>query len=396
MTTSSFTGSVSLEPLRGTRVCILRTGPLEYDKRTQQVAAILVSAGADVAVVCVAPAARAYETDAGYRVREVWPGAASADEVWAVRVVRNVFRLWRQYRLLVHLARSTRPHVVHCMNVDTLLVGLAVNRRCLLYDAREHFATTGHVRRYVRLWWMLKERLVVPRAAAVFTVSEPIADDLARRYSIASPTVIYNGCTSYAGTPAPGHAPLRLLHLGKYYLDRNIDEVIEIMGSLRGSATLTLQGWGEPEAALRARVTEMGLEDVVTFVPPVPPEDITESIASYDVGIINVRPDTQSLIWSAANKFFEYMGAGLVLVVPDLRVMRAIVEEHRCGVVFDSAKSGSLLTTLQLLAENPAWVEEMKRNSIKAAPAYSWEGQVGRVLEVYKRVVSDICKRKDS
>lgn len=375
------TGMASAVSLAGVRVCVLRTGPYAHDKRTIQVAAHLADAGAAVTVVCVAPSASRYETDGGVSVVETWPGDPSTHPWRPVRIALNVLRMWRQHRALVRLARCARPDVVHCMNVDTLTVGRAVRSARLVYDAREHFATTGVVRWYVRRWWGLAERRGARGADAVLTVSDPIAEDLAQRYSIARPVVIYNGCTRHVEAATHVHVPLRLIHLGKFFPDRNLEEIIDAMAAFRGRAVLALQGWGVMEASLRAKVADRELDDVVTFLPPVEPEAIAESIAEHDVGLFNIRPETQNLAWSAGNKLFEYLAAGLAVAVPEgLTVSRDIVRDADCGVVFED---GRIKDAIRYCVDHPEDVLRLKRNAIIAADRYSWNRQGRKLLEVY-------------
>jgi len=237
---------------------------------------------------------------------------------------------------------------------------------------------------------MLKERLLVPRAAAVLTVSEPIAEELANRYRIAMPGVIYNGCTDHMAAASPAHVPLRLLHLGKFYFDRNLDEVIDAMETLRGAAVLTLQGWGDAEASLHDQVTRMGLEDVVSFEPPLAPEDVIEAAARHDVGLITILPVNDSHDWAAPNKLFEYIGAGLAVLTTDLSFAGRLVESAGCGLVFDPPDALGLVTALEQLTERRDLVSDMKRRAVEAAPFYTWDAQAPALYELYDRVLDGV------
>jgi len=355
-------------------------------------ARLLAKAGAAVTVVSVGekepPAA--YETD--FTLVPVTSLPASAHPVWAIRVasnlVRNRMRRIALKRAVVKAVRETGAQAVHCMNLDTLLVGFrAACGAPVIYDSREHFATTGDVKRHTRLWWMLKERLLIHRAAAVLTVSEPIAEDLASRYSILKPTVIYNGCTEFVESPSAVHQPLRLLHLGKYFFDRNLSELIDAVAALAGNVELTLQGWGEADQALKHQVESLGVIDLVRFTSPCPPGQVTSAIVGQDVGVINFRPDNASFRWSAPNKLFDYMGGGLCVVAPDLPVMRGIVESADCGVVFPAGSAAELAKVISYLASHPDEVARYKQNAVTAARRYSWDSQAEMLYAVYTKAL---------
>ncbi|MDZ4179364.1 MAG: glycosyltransferase, partial [Coriobacteriia bacterium] len=285
---------------------------------------------------------------------------------------------------------ESRPDNVHCMNVDMLLAGYrAIGAGRFIYDSREHFATTGHYPWHVRRWWMLKERLLVPRAGGVLTVSEPIAEDLARRYRIGRPTVIYNGPVSVVDVATPAHEPLRVLHLGTLFTDRSVPDLVRAVAQLQDEVLLTIQGRGPEESTIRSLIDDLDARSVVDLVPPCAPVAITESARNRDVGVFIAPPKTQNLAWSAANKLFEYMGAGLaVLLPPGFPVMCGIVESAGCGVVFDPPTVTGLTECLKHLVDNPAEVERMKRNAVKAAAKYSWDSQAPALYEVYERALN--------
>ncbi|MBE0417156.1 MAG: glycosyltransferase [Coriobacteriia bacterium] len=374
--------------LAGRRVCIIRNTSVEYDKRTREIARLLAGNGAEVTVLAVDVEGRRPDLGEGVELRQAGPGEPSRHPWRPLRIARNLLRSRRQHRLLVAEARGTGADVFHCMNVDTLLQGfLAARGRPVVYDSREHFATTGSYRRRRRWWWLLKERLLVPRCAAVLTVSQPIAEDLARRYSIPTPTVIYNGCEACVASAEPVHRPMRFLHLGKLFFDRHVDEMVLAMIALRGRAILTVQGWGDAERSLRELVAEQDFDDTVRLAGPCPPQEVVACASAHDVGLMNIKPETRNLEWSAGNKLFEYMAAGLAVLVPGFPVMREIVEKADCGLLFEPLGVTELVERMTWLVEHPDEVERMKRNALAAAAEYSWEAQSPKLVSVYEKAL---------
>lgn len=376
------TTTAPVAALEGLRVCFLRAGALEFDKRTQQMARSLVQQGAQVKVVSLGPIHKTFRAPDGYDVVELCPQQPSAHSSRPLRVAANVIREAAIVQTMVREVRQFDAHVVHCMNVQTLFAGAwAARKRAFVYDSREHFATTGHVSRNVRRWWTWQERRFIPRAAAVITVSELIAIDLAKRYGGPAPVVIYNGCRDRAEKAEPVHMPLRLLHVGRAYADRNVDEMIDAVVALGGRAHLALQAWGEVGDALPRMIADRGAEHVVELIEPVSPDDIVGAIGHYDVGLHNIRPETESYRWTTANKLFEYMAAGLAVVFPDeLPETDRIIREADCGVIFPP---GEIHDAIARLAQDPAEVERLKERAVAASSAYSWSAQEMKLVDVY-------------
>jgi glycosyltransferase involved in cell wall biosynthesis len=274
------------------------------------------------------------------------------------------------------------------MNVDTLLLGfLCAGRGTYIYDSREHWATTGEVPRRVRLWWLLKERLLIPRAAAVVTVTDMIADALKEEHKISRPTVLINGSVDAVSEPTAPHSPLRLIHQGKYYRDRHLPDLIDAVLRHRGRAVLTLQGWGDAEEGLRDFIRSRDAEAVIHMVPPVRLEEAVASASAHDVGLINIWPDSMSHRWTGSNKLFDYMAAGLAQLVTNLDFTRRVVEAVDCGMVVDPPTVDAFADAIGWLIDNPAEVARMKRNAVAAAPDYTWDGQAEVLYGLYEAVL---------
>lgn len=392
MAIESATGSTQndLGDLRGSRVTILRGVPIEHDKRTQQIARLLSNAGVDVQVIAPGTASGTVTVEPyGYRVDTVGWLPASHHRVWALRVISNIIR--NQIRratwslCVIRRVRRFHPQVVHCMNVDTLLLGyLCVGPGRYIYDSREHWATTGTVPRRVRLWWVLKERLLIPRAAAVATVTDMIADALRDEHKIPQPTVLINGSVNAVSEPLEPHEPLRLVHQGKFYRDRHLEDLIDAVLRHRGKAVLALQGWGEAENDIRDFINAREAEDVVTIVSPVPLGEAVISASAHDVGLIDIWPDSMSHRWAGSNKLFDYMAAGLAMVVTNLDFTRQVVEAAGCGIIVDPPTVDGFAEAIGWLVQNPQEVARMKRNAVAAAPRYTWDGQAEVLYGLYR------------
>lgn len=280
---------------------------------------------------------------------------------------------------------------MHCNDLDTLRAGFAGGSRApVIYDAHELSTEGGVLRRWERWLADRRERRLAPRAAAVVTVNRPIAEWLlVHRRLRELPAVVMNGAVECLPAQAP-RTPLRLLFQGQLFHDRDVDAVVRVMPRLRGRAVLTIQGWGEAEPGLRHLVHELGLTDVVRFVAPCDPADVVRDASEHDVGLIVHKPINLNHRYSAPNKLFDYLGAGLALVVPDLPVMKSIVQDSRCGLVFEYESAPTLGDVLERLVSNPGLVNELKQASARACQVYGWSQQAKELLSVYERVASGL------
>ncbi len=171
------------------RIAMLLHKSVEFDSRVRREAGSLARDGHDVTVLELAAVPDGAQLD-GFSRRAVQPPQ------WMRR--RLPFHLYR-LAFLVEFVRGLRrlgPDVVHAHDAAMLLPGIVGARLTgarLVYDSHE-LATSVPYRERAWAWFVATiERIVVPRCAAVITVSDGIARRLRARYGLASePTVVRN------------------------------------------------------------------------------------------------------------------------------------------------------------------------------------------------------------
>lgn len=371
--------------LDGTSVCMLVTNDVSRDTRVRREARALMDAGATVTIIGVGGGD---PIDPGnLDIRLLNPVRASTHPSRIVRIAANVFRTLRFERQMSVAASELRADVYHCNDLDTLAAGARAASRVgakLVYDSHELFledeGTVGH---WQRPLWARTERRWLPLADLVITVNGSIAEELAIRYRAQTPLVVFNGPAQCAGVGAVA-TPLRLFFQGSYTEGRAIPELIEAMVHVRDVATLALQGYGPLEERARGLVAERSLGDVVEFVPSCAPEDTAQASTGYDVGIVGSTMVQKSSRLASPNKLFSYLGGSLALLIPDLPVMRGVVERYDCGMIVPEMTVEALVDAIRWMAEHPESVFGMKRGSMKACAEFSWSHQAEKLVSAYE------------
>lgn len=126
--------------------------------------------------------------------------------------------------------------------------------------------------------------------------------------------------------PRVEHAPFRLVYSGSLSRDRLTPHIIDAMKQLPNHVELHFFGYetaGHPGYAgeLLARAEQAGLNGRVQYRGVIPARaDLLAQLPGYDLGIATVVRDADPNLASlagASNKPFEYLGAGLPLLVSD-------------------------------------------------------------------------------
>ena len=314
---------------------------------------------------------------------------------------------------------ALQPDLIHAHDVEMLPVAARAAARASaagrevpwIYDAHEWVAGlsryAGRTPRRIAAWADL-EREYIRSATAVVTVSDELAQRLQARYTLPStPTVVLN----IPPVPVPesvnqaGRAPGRvsgggvraragvgadtplLVYSGAVQRARGVDTVIDALSELPlvHLAVVCVPAASTPSVAeLRVHAQERGVADRVHFLDPVPPADVVAELASADVGMLPLRHFGSHEV-ALANKLFEYLHAGLPMVVSDCAAQERFVRRYGLGEVHPAEDAAALSAAVRsVLADLPA-----RRAAVAASPAresFTWPRQVLALHDLYRRL----------
>jgi glycosyltransferase involved in cell wall biosynthesis len=134
---------------------------------------------------------------------------------------------------------------------------------------------------------------------------------------------------------------------------------------------------GHPELCGRAFV-----------LPAVPPAELMTYTRSASIGVIPLQL-SGLFRYAAPNKLFEYLAAGLPVVVGDIPPARRICEEYQCGLACDPGSPGSIADAINLLLGDPDLYATLRAGALRAVEVYNWENQEKNLLGVYRRLLGD-------
>jgi glycosyltransferase involved in cell wall biosynthesis len=299
------------------------------------------------------------------------------------------------------------PDVLHAHHPTVLPIALRAARRirarggrCIVvYDARENYSgipaeEQGHPRRHAVL--LRQEERSIADVAAVFTVSDPIAEVLQQRYHLARrPTVLLNA-PPYVPVASDGEAlslraglgidpqtPL-LVYSGGISRARGIEVLVAALAHLPGVhlALVTVPFPHPMIRELNSQAVRLGVADRLHAVAPVGQGELIGFLSSADVAVHPLPGGSPNHDQALPNKLFEYLHAGLPLVVSDARLMADFVRTHGLGEVFRTDDAQDLAAAVRRVLDAPRTLG----SRAELASTYSWQSQEPLLLETYHRV----------
>lgn len=375
------------------RIAMLLHKSVEFDSRVRREASALARAGHEVTVLELAPVPAGARLD-GFRRQSVAPPA------WLRRLLP--FHLYRVAFALSFLGaiRGLRPDVVHAHDAAMLLPGIAGARLTgarLIYDSHELATGVPYRERGWASFVAAVERLVVPRCAAVITVSDGIAASLRGRYGLArSPTVVRN----LPAWPVSGGGGLRrrlglgdesplVLHQGAAAPGRGCDVLVRAAARLEGVHVVFL---GDPEPGYRSilerEIEANRMKDRVRMIPSAPLERLLGYTAEADVGVTLLQDTCENHRLALPNKLFEYVAAGVPVVGSALPEVERFITTYGVGEVArpddPQAVAESIASVLQKRGD-PALRARLQRTSEEL----TWAREQERLLSLYASLIGE-------
>jgi len=345
----------------------------------------LADAGNDVVIVHL-PSGEEDSVPGGFRLRSATPPK------WTRRLPRTLWRIVALGSIAVG-ARSERPDVVHANDIATLIPGYFAARLSgarLVYDTHE-YAVGVPYRKAVWAWLAATiERLLIGRCDAVITVSDGIADRLQARYGLKRRPVVLRNVPDL---PPPGDAPdLReqmgiddaplVLHQGAVADGRGGENLIRAMTFTESSHLLFLGVDGGYAEGLRRLAVELDVDRRTHFHPPVALPTLLSYTSQADVGVSLLQDTCDNHRLALPNKLFEYLAAGLPVVVSDLPEMGRLVSERQVGWVTDPGDPADIARALTEAAG--ARGDESLENRVRvAASELTWQIERTRLTDLY-------------
>jgi glycosyltransferase involved in cell wall biosynthesis len=307
------------------------------------------------------------------------------------------------YRQLLSALRREKCDVWHAHDLDVLpfaFVAAKLQGSRLVYDAHEYWqdydwpgygGRVSFVRRLLWAAWRRLERRLAGRCDLIITVSEGITRLMAQEFRMPVPLLVRN-CVDPVSPAYAGPRLRRVLNLsadvplvvytGRLLKGRGLGNLVRALAGLL-EMHLALVGEGPMASVLAELAEDMGAAGRVHFVPPVSPLTVPGLISDASLGAALIEDVSLSKRYSLPTKLFEYVAAGLPLLVTGLPEMAALVRRHGMGLVLDDTGPERIKTALEGLLAEPGRLAQLKAGSIRAGRELNWRNEVSLLTHAY-------------
>ena len=340
--------------------------------------------------------------EAGYDVVLVAPGASPAlppgVRFRGVDLPRNRFDRMTRTVLAVYLAAlGERADVYHFHDPELMGVGLllrAAGARVVFdvhedipHDIADKVWIPGSLRPPVAAGATLVLRAMHRWYSAIVAATPAIA----RRFRH-SRTVVVCNYPRIEELPAGSESdfaqrPRAAVYLGSITELRCIDELLAALDSpaFPPDARLLLAGTFE-DAPLERRIKSNRAWNRVDFRGFTPRAQVGSILESARAGMLLFRPAANH-DEALPTKLFEYLGAGLPVIISDTLRCSDLVREHDCGIVVNHADPDAIARAMAFLIDNPASAQAMgERGRRLVTERYQWKSEANKLTKLYAEI----------
>jgi glycosyltransferase involved in cell wall biosynthesis len=353
------------------------TNDPHYDQRMQRICFTLHQQGYEVVL-------------AGRKMR----GGTGLLKPYKMRRMRCLFHkgilMYAEYHLRIFCWLLFQKADLLCaIDADTILpvyFASVLKSTQRIYDAHEYFSELKEVvtRPAIQWCWRRIEQFAIPNFPIGYTVGQKIADEFRKNFNVHYAVVRNVPYRQFNQVPVLSRTRA-ILYQGAINEARGLEFLIPAM--VKVEAELHIYGSGNYELKCRQLVKDLHLESRVKFLGMVSPENLQKITPQYLIGINLVQAVGLNQYYSLANKFFDYIQAGLPQVTMNFPEYAHINEKAKVAILLDALNPELIAGALNLLLQDVVLYTELTNNCTVLQEIYCWEIEQNSLLKIYENSV---------
>jgi glycosyltransferase involved in cell wall biosynthesis len=298
------------------------------------------------------------------------------------------FLFYAEYnvRLLIWLLFNSYS-IVCAVDLDTIapaVLASKIKNKKVVYDAHEWFPECPEivVRPKVKRFWQWMEGTFVPKVDAMYTVSEFIAEVFRKQYHKETGLI----CNMPL---AKGYSNIDvkedyILYQGALNVGRGLEALIQAMTQIQRK--LLIAGNGDIQFELKELVQKLQLEDKVVFLGNLSPEALRPITQKAWLGINLFENLGYNYYYSLANKFFDYVQAGVPQITMDFPEYKRMNEQFEVAILVPDLDIKGLINAIQFIENDTIKYNTLRENCLKAANEWNWENESQKLKDIYGKL----------
>jgi len=361
-----------------TSIIFCVTNDLYFDRRMHKICSSLQAAGYEVTLV-------------GRSNKEVMKDTApSYRRHWLTCWLKSgpFFYVEFQLRLWIFLLLQKKS-ILCAIDLDTMpavFMASILKKQVRVVDAHELFTEQKEVvsRKWVHRIWLTAERWLVPRFPLGYTVNDQLSQEFKKRYGVNY--VIVRNVPLTVSFPVQSMAAQQpwIIYQGAVNEGRSFETLIPAMTMV--DAPLHIYGKGNFLEEVQQLIHTYKLKDKVICHAPVLPEKLVQLTPQATIGVTLFEKTGLNQYWSLANRFFDYIMAGIPQICSDFPAYQSILAKYPVGLAVNPEDPEAIAAALNKLLTDRVVYEQCKRACWEARQELNWEREQQLLLDFYAKL----------
>ncbi len=299
------------------------------------------------------------------------------------------FLFYSEYNLRLFLfLLFSKADILCAIDLDTILPVYFVSvlkKQKRVYDAHEIFTEQKEIlaRPVIHVIWLAIERFAVPEFKSGYTVNQSIIDELVKRYGVHY-GLIRNLPRSYSLPSNINQQEKWLLYQGAVNEGRCFETLIPAMKEV--NARLVICGKGNFYEQTKQLIKQHGLEGKIELKGSISPVDLAQLTPQAYAGITLFERDGMNQYYSLANRFFDYIMAGIPQLCVNYPEYAGINHEYGVASLIDDTKPETIAGALNNLLTDTVLYNTLRLQCLKAREIWNWEHEQQALLNIYNKL----------
>ena len=281
-----------------------------------------------------------------------------------------------------------RTNAICAIDLDTILpcyIVSGLKKIPRIYDAHELFCEMKEIveRPIIYKCWKWIERNTVPHFKNGYTVNDILASEFRKLYAVQYKVI--RNLPILKDIKPRTHKGQYILYQGAVNEGRSFETLIPAMQWV--DSTLIICGDGNFMSKARDLVKAYQLESKIIFKGSIVPSALWKYTQDAAIGITLFDRIGDNNYYSLANRFFDYIQAGIPQLCVDYPVYRQINEQYRVALLVEDLSPENLAASLNNLLHNDVLYHELQENCFKARTMYQWQNEEKYLLDFYQQIL---------
>lgn len=278
--------------------------------------------------------------------------------------------------------------IICAIDLDTILpvyLITALKKKKRVYDAHEIFTEQKEVlsRPLVHRCWLAVEKFAVPGFPLGYTVNDSIRAELQKRYGV-SYAVVRNLPRLTALPERDPPSEKWILYQGAVNEGRCFENLIPAMKDV--NARLLIYGKGNFFEQTLQLIKQYEVTDRVELRGYVTPEELLALTPKAYIGLTLFESKGMNQYFSLANRFFDYIMAGIPQVCVNYPEYAAINQRFNIAYLITDTSPKTIAAALNNLLSDAVLYERLRKNCLFARNRLNWENEEQVLIGFYKEI----------